>query len=210
MGYRMIAAHAGFTVSYRDGVAVIEDRRWHGYLANITPSEFVQTIVQHLPEVMRGDEFLARYGATSDVVTTVDPDIVYAVRQPTLHPIAEHHRVQLFASLLQQTPCAAQTAVLLGELMYQSHASYSACGLGATATDAIVEAIRNYGPTHGLYGAKITGGGSGGTVAVLGRPEALPLVRRIAEQYATGLVFTGSSDGAVARTVMQWVAQHDA
>jgi galactokinase len=109
--------------------------------------------------------------------------------------------------LLQQTPCTEQTAMLLGELMYQSHASYSACGLGATATDAIVEAIRTHGPAHGLYGAKITGGGSGGTVAVLGRPEALPLVRRIAEQHATGLVFTGSSDGAVARAVVKWVAQ---
>lgn len=207
MGYRMIAAHAGVAVSYRDGVAVIDDPRWHGYLANIRPSEFVQTLAQYLPDVIRGDEFLARYSATSDVVTTVKPDTVYAVRQPTWHPIAEHHRVQLFAHLLQQTPCTEQTAMLLGELMYQSHASYSACGLGATATDAIVEAIRTHGPAHGLYGAKITGGGSGGTVAVLGRPEALPLVRRIAEQHATGLVFTGSSDGAVARAVVKWVAQ---
>jgi hypothetical protein len=71
MGYRVIAARTDVALSYSDGVAVIDDPRWRGYLANITPSEFVQTYAQYLPDVMRGDEFLARYTATSDVVTTV-------------------------------------------------------------------------------------------------------------------------------------------
>ena len=88
--------------------------------------------------------------------------------------------------------------------MYQSHASYSACGLGSAATDAIVAAVRILGPAHGLYGAKITGGGSGGTVAVLGRPDALAHVRAIAQAHGTGLVFAGSSDGAATRPVVQW------
>lgn len=205
MGYRIIADLAGFAVSVHDGVAAIHDERWHGYLANMTPSEFVQSYAQHLPIHMTGATFLARYGATSDTVTTIDPQTTYAVRQPTYHPIAEHHRVQLFARLLHTQPCDVTTAVLLGELMYQSHASYSACGLGADATDAIVTAIRALGPDHGLYGAKITGGGSGGTVAILGRPDALAAVQQVARQYGTGLVFVGSSHGAAARPVMQWL-----
>jgi L-arabinokinase len=90
-----------------------------------------------------------------------------------------------------------ERSLLLGELMYQAHESYNACGLGADATDAIVARVRALGSAHGLYGAKITGGGSGGTVAVLGRPEALPLVAEIAAQYGTGMVFAGSSDGAM-------------
>ena len=92
---------------------------------------------------------------------------------------------------------------LLGELMYQSHASYSACGLGSAETDLIVRLVREAGPARGLYGAKITGGGSGGTVAVLGRRGSEAAVAEIAERYeqATGRrarTFSGSSPGAAA------------
>jgi L-arabinokinase len=55
-----------------------------------------------------------------------------------------------------------------GALMYDSHASYSdRLGLGAEETDVLVQEIRSRGPQQGLYGARITGGGAGGTVAVL-------------------------------------------
>jgi len=203
MGYRIIAEQAGLPVSYAHGRAIIDDQRWHGYLANVTPSEFAQEFADTLPAQLTGQAFLERYHATSDAITRVDPHRTYAVWQPTLHPIMEHQRVRLFAQLIAQPRINTETATLLGELMYQSHASYSACGLGSTATDAIVQAVRHYGPAHGLYGAKITGGGSGGTVAVLGRPEAADLVARIAAEYGSGLLFSGSSDGAAASPVWQ-------
>ena len=89
----------------------------------------------------------------------------------------------------------------LGELMYQSHASYSACGLGSSGTDRLVALVRDAGPRLGFYGAKITGGGSGGTVAVLGRRGADigPIANAYAEE--TGRpprIFSGSSPGAAA------------
>ena len=61
--------------------------------------------------------------------------------------------------------------------------------------------VSQAGPGAGLYGAKITGGGSGGTVAVLGRADAGQAVEAIARQYAreSGLpshVFSSSSPGA--------------
>jgi L-arabinokinase len=61
--------------------------------------------------------------------------------------------------------------------------------------------VKEAGPGSGLYGAKITGGGSGGTVAVLGRRGAD--IRPVANAYAreTGhppRVFSGSSPGAAA------------
>jgi galactokinase len=144
---------------------------------------------------------LAAYGGFTDTVTRVDPTRTYAVRQPTAHPIYEHDRVRLFAKLLERGTTDEQTLRLMGELMYQSHASYSACGLGADGTDQLVEAVRHAGPAAGLYGAKITGGGSGGTVAVLARRGAEREVLRIAEQYRreTGrpvTLFGGSSPGA--------------
>jgi L-arabinokinase len=85
--------------------------------------------------------------------------------------------------------------------MYQPHASYSACGLGSSGTDQLVELVRAASPAAGLYGATSTGGGSGGVVAVLGRSGARDLVARIARNYArdTGnaaTVLGGSSPGA--------------
>ena len=66
----------------------------------------------------------------------------------------------------------------LGASMFASHASYGALGLGDAGTDAIVGMVRDRvdsGYRDGdcsdcrvLFGAKITGGGSGGTVCVLG------------------------------------------
>jgi L-arabinokinase len=61
--------------------------------------------------------------------------------------------------------------------------------------------VRVAGPESGLLGAKITGGGSGGTVAVLGTDDAEERVRAIARRYSaqTGRraeVFVGSGPGA--------------
>ena len=196
MGYRIIADLTQTPVTITDGRATIADTRWGGYLANLTPSEFSQSYADALPLQMSGSDFVTRYGATSDAITTIDPQRIYAVRQPTYHPIAEHHRVRTFGQLLAADTQNDQVAELLGELMYQSHASYSACGLGSAATDAIVAAVRALGTSHGLFGAKITGGGSGGTVAVLGRPAAGAHVQQIAQTHGSGLVFAGSSDGA--------------
>jgi L-arabinokinase len=86
--------------------------------------------------------------------------------------------------------------------MYQSHESYSACGLGSTGTDQLVALIRQAGPANGLYGAKITGGGSGGTVAVLTRRGAYDQIKQIASLYSekTGLaveILGGSSPGSL-------------
>jgi L-arabinokinase len=84
--------------------------------------------------------------------------------------------------------------------MYESHASYGTCGLGSKGTDCLVALVRAEGPSAGLYGARITGGGSGGTVAVIGRRDAVPAIARVADAYErqTGYrphVFAGSSPG---------------
>ena len=104
-----------------------------------------------------------------------DPSRTYAIRTPTAHPIHEHERVDEWAQQLRSTQ--SPDAARLGSLMYESHASYSACGLGSDGTDALVALARESGVARGIYGAKITGGGSGGTVAVLGRAEAAETVR---------------------------------
>ena len=204
MGYRIIAELAGLEVEQLGaGRVAINDPYWQGYLANIAPSLWESTYRQHLPARMSGIAFLEQYGGFTDSVTQIDPQREYAIRQPTAHPIYEHHRVELFRHLLAQRPVDEAQLIFLGELMYQSHASYSACGLGSDGTDCLVELVRAAGTNAGLYGAKITGGGSGGTVAVLARRGAGEQINRLAAQYSQEAgrdaeILHGSSPGAVA------------
>lgn len=202
MGYRILAGLAGvrFEDKQPDGAISINDNLWRGYLANVTPSEYETDFAARIPKEMRGDEFLSRYGNTTDSVTSVNPSKLYAVRQPTQHGLYENFRVRAFAQLLQSEANQRRNE-LLGELMFQSHASYSLCGLGSEATDLIVELARRVKGENGLYGAKITGGGSGGTVAILGHRNATTTINKIAREFErrthhAPYLFAGSSPGS--------------
>ena len=205
MGYRIIAELAGLSVDRIGDRVVIQDPRWHGFLANLSPSEFEEQFAAKLPELLVGEEFLARYGGTVDPVTRVAPERTYPIRAPTSHAVYESFRVQRFAELLrrQHARLDHEEKITLGKLMYESHLSYSACGLGSTGTDLLVDLVRSTGTSQGLFGAKITGGGSGGTVAVLGNQNAAKVLNDVAQCYAvlTGHqphIFSGSSPGSAA------------
>lgn len=202
MGYRLIAAAARLPVKeVASGRVEMVDPKWGGYLANVTPAKWESKYRDLLPDVMDGGFFLRAFGGISDHVTQVDATRSYRVRAPTAHPIYEHHRVQLFRHLLAGGAATEKERLQLGELMYQSHASYSACGLGSRGTDRLVALVRAAGPAEGLYGAKITGGGSGGVVAVLARAGSKAKVEGIAGEYErltgrSAMVLGGSSHGA--------------
>jgi L-arabinokinase len=163
----------------------------HEYLTVLDPSEVDPG---QLPERLTGSDFLRRYGPIDDPACSVEPEVVYPVRAATMYPLEEQVRVRAFAELLAP-PVTGDRARLLGELMYESHAGYARCGLGARGTDAVVEAVRRASWERGLAGARASAGGSGGTVVVLGHRDAEPLVRTIAAELGAGLV-RGSSSGA--------------
>ena len=222
MGYRILADLAGLAAfaGEREGHVVVDDPNWRGYLANVGSTAFHE-YEAHIPNTLGGAAFLKRYGGTTDRVTTIDPARCYAVWTPTAHPVYEHERVTEWSNLLQPNqpiqadqPNQPARESRLGELMYASHASYSACGLGSDGTDLLVDLARAAGVADGIYGAKITGGGSGGTVAILARESAVDRVRRIAAEYAerTGrepYVFEGTSDGAAITGAKQHTHNHD-
>jgi mevalonate kinase len=60
--------------------------------------------------------------------------------------------------------------------------------LGSRATDELVRLAKSLGPERGLFGAKITGGGSGGTVCVLGRSDGsgAAAVAELCQLYEAG------------------------
>ena len=199
IGYRIIADLVGLEVfeTETEGVVSIRDEKWNGYLSNITPMEFERNYAAYLPKEIFGADFIAKYNGTTDRVTRVLAEKTYAVYNPAAHPVYENARVHQFAGLLNKE-ITEITLKKLGKLMFASHESYSACGLGTDGTDLLVELVRK---SKNLYGAKITGGGSGGTVAVLGKMDAAAEVKNIAEIYEKQMgyrpyIFNNSSIGA--------------
>ncbi|MBC8137870.1 MAG: GHMP kinase, partial [Fibrella sp.] len=128
---------------------------------------------------------------------------VYPVRAATEHPIYENQRVYQFVDYLRDGSDAA--IALAGERMIAAHHSYSRCGIGTDETDLLVELARTQGST--VAGAKITGGGSGGTVCVLVKKlDEERVIASIRASYTakTGItprLIRGTSPGAAATPV---------
>jgi L-arabinokinase len=144
-----------------------------GYLANLDPDDYKQHFRPRLPEFMKGSDFLRDFGTTIDTATTVQPDETYPVQHAADHHVLEARRVRNFVAYLEEADREADprkrrgALARAGHLMYASHLSYTNDAmLGADECDLLVKLVRDR-EQHGLYGAKITGGGSGGTVAVL-------------------------------------------
>ncbi|MBX9656706.1 galactokinase [bacterium] len=205
MGYKLICDWEGIEV-HQDASSRIPrytDSRFHGYLANLSVSLFREKFEKRLPITITGAEYLAMGEEHVDPFTKARPEVAYHVRACTRYAVEENYRVNLFAALARGAKGLHldETLILMGELMYQSHYAYTETGLGNEATDLLVELARNEGPRHGIFGAKVTGGGAGGTVAILGRADADDAFQRIVKAYAEkrGIepyVFHGSSPGA--------------
>jgi galactokinase len=156
------------------------------HATEFSPSEIRSLSLDELPETLTGAQFLARCGELADPFSVIDLRREYPVRAGLLFPVEENFRVHAAVALLDgfQAGRRQETLRILGELLYQSHAGYSLIGLGSPGTDTMVAAIRSLGPDHGFYGARASGGGSGGTVAVLLEESALPKLRALATTTA--------------------------
>jgi galactokinase len=206
MGYRYLCSLEKLEPRLDESgiVARWTEPKWNGYLANLSPSLFREWYENLLPDQVSGAEFSRMYPVHLDPYTTVRPDVTYPVRAATRYAVEENWRVHNFVSLLARPAGMIDTGTgtLLGELMYLSHRGYSECGLGSKATDRLVDMVRDE-RANDLLGAKITGGGAGGTVAVLGwnTPRAEQAFQRVADKYAAWsktepYIFSGSSVGS--------------
>ncbi len=197
MGYTILAQLEG--ASSREIKKAIESNTlsklpFSGYLCNISVEEYEKRFKEQLPENISGSDFLRNYGISIDKITTISATKEYAVRTCTEHPIYENRRVENFKNLLLRYSEVDETtrfSILkeMGELMKQSHKSYSICGLGSDRTDEITYLSNQF---ESIYGAKITGGGSGGTVCLLaygenGKREVLKLHELLKEKYNSEL-----------------------
>jgi L-arabinokinase len=128
-------------------------------------SELPAAAVARLPDVLDGATFLDRWQGTEDDLTSVEPADAYPVRAATLFGLEEHVRSErALAALRSRDPAG------LGRLLQASDAAYTAMGLGHPAAAAIVgEALAR----PGVFGARSSGGGCGGTVVVACQRGAL-------------------------------------
>jgi galactokinase len=194
IGKRIINAHRA-----KNGRAPVN------YLTEITPDELRCEYLRHLPEAVIGAQFLAAHRTHDDPVTTIQLDATYRVAGPTCHPIEENARVLTFMGALRAAAAGDSSGLITaGEMMYGAHESYKKnCRLSVEEVDFLVDAVRRRGSEAGWYGAKITGGGTGGTVAVFGELDALAEhVPQIAAEYSRRIgimpdIFEGTSAGAV-------------
>jgi L-arabinokinase len=188
------AAFMGFSIialSLKTSIEVLEEAikkndfskiPFGGYLANISVREFEEKFLHLLPESILGDEFLRKFKISIDPISVIDPKKKYSVKQSASHPVYENERVhdfQVHLKELNKSDVNHNTLKEMGELMYESHESYSRCGLGADRTDEIVRLAKTL---EGIYGAKITGGGNGGTVCILSDKSGLQSVKKLHQQ----------------------------
>lgn len=175
------------------------------YLTEVSVAELGERYLAELPDEIVGAEFLSAHRTHDDPVTTIQPDATYRVVGPTRHAVEENERVLRFIDVLRDAR-TADTAALAeaGRCMFDAHASYrDNCRLSAPEVDFLVDAVRQRGSKSGLFGAKITGGGTGGTVAVFGTLDALRTeIPRIAVEYSRRVgampdIFEGMSPGAI-------------
>jgi galactokinase len=177
-----------------------------GYWANVSLDDFHSIYAPLIPREMKGSRFLEEFGFHIDPVTRIDPDTVYHLYNAALHPVAENSRIRTFLRVLQDLDHAEDrelALISLGMLMLASHDGYNSVGLGEPVTNRIVDLVRERrGMGNDIYGARVSGGGSGGTVTVMvgsdeGYEKLLEIRHIMEEETGKELkLFEGSSDGA--------------
>jgi len=195
-----------------DGLNQVSDQPsnqvpWDGYLSRLSLTDYIKRFRDRIPTKIKGKDFLDRFGETGDPLTRIDPTGLYKVRSRTEHHVYEHARSRQFVECLSRAIRGADRNALVeaGELMNASHWSYGQrCGLGSIETDHLVNLIRRHGADADVFGAKITGRGCGGVVAVLlkSTDQALSAIESAMADYTTRTGHTprllrGSTPGAL-------------
>ncbi len=205
MGYKIICDlnNIPVTLDQSNDIERYTDPVWNGYLANMSRSVFHEKYESYLPEKTDKDRFLNQYHLHVDPFTPLKDGVSYNVKANTRYAVEENYRVQLFSELSRGASLTGskRSYILMGEQMYQSHYAYTECGLGSEATDFLVNLCKSAGVLKGVFGAKITGGGAGGTVAILAAKSAGSAIEDLFRQYKVAgygdpYLFEGSSDGA--------------
>jgi L-arabinokinase len=162
----------------------------HGYLTNTSPLLYRQYFRTLLPKRLRGSDFVRTYGPLASeehgghlllmTPEELDSPRMYRVRTAVDHLIAENEHAEQFLQAMEEladdksgiSPMEAaerqRTLQRAGRLLLASHHSYRLrLELSCREADCLVDSLMEAGPEKGIFGARITGVGGGGTVVAL-------------------------------------------
>jgi len=163
----------------------------HGYLTNTSPLLYRQYFRTLLPKRLRGSDFVRTFGPLAGMdnglhaaplltAEELDSPRLYRVRTAVDHLIAENEHAEQFVQAMEEladdssgiSPMDAaerqRTLQRAGRLLLASHHSYRLrLELSCREADCLVDSLMEAGPDKGIYGARITGVGGGGTVVAL-------------------------------------------
>lgn len=188
-----------------------------GYLANLSPSLYRQYFRSLLPRKMRGKDFIRTFGELPERAGIIAPEKMYRVRTAVDHLISEHEHAENFLQAMEELADVAVLGTRLraaererimrraGRLMLASQHSYALrLNISCGEADWLVDHLMQSGPEKGVYGARLTSCGGGGTlVALLNRSsEATDALLDTLSAYhdqtgrTLGVYEAGSTDSA--------------
>lgn len=155
--------------------------------SDFTPMEYREH-QDHLPVAIKGEEYLDAWGGNDASAPRVDPETVYPVRAATQFAIEENDRAARAVASMQRYHLEKDESLLweTGGHLYASHAAYGAMGLGCAETDLMVDYLQQMPLSRGIYGARVSGTGLGGTVVVMLKESALRYLEELAHRLTPG------------------------
>ncbi len=150
----------------------------HGYLGNVSPELYRRYFRSMLPRRVRGADFLRTYGLLDLPADEIVPEKLYAIRTTLDHLISEYEHAEHFLQAMEELSessddmiSPAQRRLIMqraGRLLLASHHSYRLrLQLSCPQADWLIDQLTGAGVASGAYGARITDGGGGGTIAIL-------------------------------------------
>ena len=129
------------------------------YLTSLSLSQYIQSIEETLPISIDGKSFGESFTRREASSIDIKDDTQYPVQQAFGYAVAENYRSGLASHILTNLAhnSKRRTVALLGELMLQSHASYSRLGLSDSKVDELIDKIRDQGSDQGIFGGRVTG-----------------------------------------------------
>jgi galactokinase len=183
-----------------------EKKPAHGGWGQISPGDFEGGIRDFAPTKEVGADWLKRFRLTEpELAELVVPDRPYRERALAEHQVRETARVKRFVSQITEYSRTLREGFLVeaGRCLHSSHRSFKEkCNIAYEDGDSFIEALKEKGRSHGLFGARLTESGGTGVMAVLSHQSGLQNLRDLGTAYQKkhkkgGAVTSETGDGGV-------------
>jgi galactokinase len=197
-----------------------EKQQLFGSWGQMPPNEFEEGLRGHVPASQSGADWLKifkRRKEHADLAALVDPDSSYRMRANSEHLVRESNRVRRLVSNINEYSRTLRETFLGegGRCLQSSHRSLQEkCGISHSVADSFVQAFQEAGRQEGLFGTRLTLGGTCNVLVALVHQSARQQLRDLVDDFVAsnehcegGQVIIGSQDGGVLRGWWEGVLQ---